>query len=54
MDRLIVKKRIREYAERYDISGTGDDPEYCDLMNNIEGQVQTVLAEEGYLPEGFE
>ena len=51
MTRLIVKARIREFAERRGIEGTGDDPAYRDLMGNIEGQVQQVLVEEGYIEQ---
>lgn len=44
--KYVVKKRIREAYERAQGElrpGTG---KYADLMNTIEGQVQTVLEEE--------
>lgn len=44
----IVKSRVIERAKRLDVDAAGTDT-YADLMQQIEGEVQTTLEEEGMI-----
>lgn len=44
--RMVVKKQIKKWSDEIEYADASD-PAYCDLMSNIEGQVQTILKEEG-------
>lgn len=45
--KMVVKKAIRESVEHKDSPVSPGTPQYADLMQNVEGQVQTVLEEMG-------
>jgi len=47
-DKAIIKSRVIERAEHKGVEATGT-PEYQDLLQNIEGEVQQVLEEEGII-----
>lgn len=45
----VIKKRVRAMADAADGPIEPGSPEYRDIMQNIENDVQLVLEEEGYL-----
>lgn len=53
MGRLIVKKYVKKFAKRKNIEkADSTDGNFCDLMANIEGEVQNLLKDEGITKGG--
>lgn len=45
--KMIVKSAIEDYVNRQDNPVVPGTPEYADLMQNVENQVQSVLKDMG-------
>lgn len=45
--KMIVKSAIKDYIEQTEGDFRPGTPEYDDLMQNVENQVQAILEEEG-------